>query len=119
MTTHPQVLAVRRGEGGVELDLHVPARLSWFPHHFPRFHMLPGVVQTAWAIAFARQHLGLTGSFRRLTGLKFQHPILPAERVTLNLGSPAAGELVFAYRNGGRACSGGRIQFDPPARSHD
>lgn len=111
MTTQPQVLSVRRSGNAVELDLQVPAALAYFPGHFPRFAMLPGVVQLDWAIALAREHLAPKGAFRKLTGLKFQHPILPDTNVTLSLDSAANGEIVFAYVSATRACSGGRIVF--------
>jgi 3-hydroxymyristoyl/3-hydroxydecanoyl-(acyl carrier protein) dehydratase len=131
MTTQPQVQSVRRSGNAVELDLHVPAALSYFPGHFPRFAMLPGVVQLDWAIALAREYLALRGVFRKLAGLKFQHPILPGAQVTLSLEQPANGEIVFAYTSAAagviekdlrspapvpgtaRTCSAGRIVFGP------
>lgn len=111
MTTQPQVLSVRRPGGAVELDLRIPTALSYFPAHFPRFAMLPGVVQVDWAAAFAREHLEVRGGFRRLAGLKFQHPILPGAEVTLHLSCADTGEISFDYRSGDRSCSGGRIMF--------
>lgn len=111
MTTQPQVLSVRRRTGAVDLDLHVPADLAWFPAHFPRFAMLPGVVQVDWAITLAREHLASSGTFRKLAGLKFQRPILPGANVTLSLESPAAGGIAFAYRFAELTCSLGRIEF--------
>lgn len=115
MTTRPEVLAVRRSGNAVELDLQVPVTLAYFPSHFPRFAMLPGVVQLDWAIALAREHLALRGAFRKLAGLKFQHPILPGTNVTLSLEQPANGEIVFAYVSAAMPCSGGRIVFGLPA----
>lgn len=117
MSTRPEVLAVRRGADRVELRLHVPAELAYFPDHFPRFAMLPGVVQLDWAIALAREHLALRGEFRKLLNLKFQHPILPGNEVALTLAQPAQGEIIFAYRCAERTCSGGRIVFAQPANA--
>ena len=111
MESLPEVLAVRPAGAGVELDLAVPADLAWFPDHFPRLAMLPGVVQLDWAIRYGREHLRVPGTFRRVAGLKFQHPILPGARVTLALGQPRPGELAFAYRNPQRPCSSGRVVF--------
>ncbi len=117
MTTRPEVLAVRRSGDAVELDLHVPAALAYFPSHFPRFAMLPGVVQLDWAIAAAREHLAPAGEFRRLAALKFQHPIRPGAKLTLRLDPAAQGEIRFAYRSAARDCSGGRIVFGPSAEA--
>ena len=107
----PEALAVRRFNNAVELDLRIAEHQAFFPDHFPRFSMLPGVAQIDWAIRLGREHLGITGSFRKLSGLKFQHPILPGASVTLCLARTASGELEFAYQNRDRDCSSGRVLF--------
>ena len=111
MTSQPQVRAVRRAADGVELDLFVPPTLAFFPDHFPRLGILPGVVQIDWAIGYGREHLGVGGAFRGLRGLKFVNPILPGTELTLTLSSSAPGELAFAYRAGEREFSSGRALF--------
>lgn len=111
MESLPAVISVRSAGDGVELDLAVPPTLAWFPDHFPRFAMLPGVVQLEWAIRYGREHLGVGGTFRRVAGLKFLHPILPGARVTLALNRGKPGEIAFAYRRGERPCSHGRVVF--------
>lgn len=111
MTTRPEVLAVERTADGVRLDLRIPAALAYFPDHFPRFPMVPGVVQLAWAVAYAAEHLGLGAPFSRLSALKFQHPLLPRDRASLLLTRGAPNEFSFAYEKAGRACSGGRISL--------
>lgn len=110
MTPQPQVRAVRRGADGVELELFVPPALPFFPDHFPRLAILPGVVQVDWAIAFGREHLGVAGAFRGLRGLKFVNPILPGTALTLEL-SAGPGALAFSYRAGERPFSSGRALF--------
>ena len=115
MTPQPQVRAVRRAESGVELDLFVPPTLDFFPDHFPRLSILPGVVQLDWAITLGRAHLPLAGNFRGLRALKFINPILPGTVLTLTLAQSAPGELSFSYRNDARAYSSGRVLFGPRA----
>ena len=110
MTPQPQVRAVRRSADEVELDLYIPRSLDFFPDHFPRLGILPGVVQIDWAITLGRQHLAVAGEFRGLRALKFLHPILPDSAVTLAL-SRSPGELAFAYRAPERAYSSGRALF--------
>jgi len=110
MATQPEVLGVSRVPGGVELALRIPADLDYFPEHFPRFPMLPGVVQLDWVIGFGREHLGVTGEFRGIANLKFQHPLLPRAAVTLRL-TGAGHEIAFAYRHAERPCSSGRVRF--------
>lgn len=111
MTPQPQVRAVRLAADVAELDLFVPASLDFFPDHFPRIGILPGVVQIDWAITFGRAHLGVAGAFRGLRALKFLHPILPDTAVTLALSREGPGELGFAYRADARAFSSGRALF--------
>ena len=106
---------MRRAESAVEFDLFVPASLDFFPDHFPRLGILPGVVQIDWAITLGRANLPLAGAFRGLRALKFVNPILPDTAVTLALAQPAPGELAFTYRADARAYSSGRVLFGPPA----
>jgi 3-hydroxymyristoyl/3-hydroxydecanoyl-(acyl carrier protein) dehydratase len=110
MSSRPVVRAVRRSDDGVELDLFVPGSLDFFPDHFARLGMVPGVVQVDWAITLAREHLGATGPFRGLRALKFQSPILRDTALTLAL-TRAPGEIGFAYRAGDKAYSSGRALF--------
>ena len=111
MTPQPQVRAVRRAAAAVEVDLFVPATLDFFPDHFPRLAILPGVVQIDWAITLGRAHLPVAGTFRGLRALKFLNPILPDTALTLELAQGAPGELSFSYRAGARAYSSGRVLF--------
>ena len=110
MNPQPQVRAVRRSADGIELDLFVPGSLNFFPDHFPRIAILPGVVQIDWAITLGRAHFDVAGEFRGLRAIKFLHPILPETTVTLAL-SRSPGELAFAYRTPERAYSSGRALF--------
>jgi 3-hydroxymyristoyl/3-hydroxydecanoyl-(acyl carrier protein) dehydratase len=114
MTARPEILEVERIADGVRLELRIPSDLRYLPDHFPRFRMVPGVVQLAWAFAYAAEHLGATAPFRRIAALKFQHPLLPGDRARLRLTRVAGGEVAFAYEKGERACSGGRIVFAAP-----
>jgi 3-hydroxymyristoyl/3-hydroxydecanoyl-(acyl carrier protein) dehydratase len=111
MTPQPDVRAVRRSGASVELELEIPRTLDFFEAHFPRFALLPGVVQLDWAIRYGRDHLRVGGDFRRLRGLKFLHPILPGARVVLTLSPGDPGEVRFAYRNAGRTYSTGCAVF--------
>jgi 3-hydroxymyristoyl/3-hydroxydecanoyl-(acyl carrier protein) dehydratase len=114
MSFSPTVRAVRRCGNATELDLFVPRTSAFFPDHFPRLGVLPGVVQVDWAVRLAREHLGLTGTFKGLRNLKFVNPVLPDTAVTLTLES-ADGALSFAYRTGERAYSSGKVLFGAAA----
>lgn len=111
MSSEPQVRAVRHSADAVEFDLHIPAALDFFPDHFPRLGILPGVVQIDWALSLGRQHLPVDGAFLGLRAIKFVNPILPGANLTLSVSRPARGELAFAYRDGTRPFSSGRALF--------
>lgn len=103
--------AVRRTGDEVEIDLHVPRDLAYFPDHFPEQPMLPGVVQTGWAVRHAERLFGLS-QLQRLTGLKFLHPILPGVELRLTLVRKGS-DVSFSYANAERECSSGRLRFAP------
>jgi len=105
----PTLVARHGGEdGSVELDLEIDPALVWFQGHFPGHPILPGVVQIDWAIAFARDHLGLDLPAARDFQIKFRATILPGDRVTLILRHEAAKRrLGFQYRRGDEICSSG------------
>lgn len=115
MSFEPQVRAVRHSGDTVELDLFVSRSLAFFPDHFPRIGLLPGVIQVDWAIRLGRAHLPVAGAFRGVRALKFQKPVLPDSAVTLAVQRGAPHELAFAYRAGEQTYSSGRVLFAPDA----
>lgn len=116
--TEPQVLAVKQLDNAAHIQLHVPPDLSWFVGHFPDVPLLPGVVQTTWAIEFGRRYLSLPPQFRSLSNMKFMRFILPDTRLELRLKFlPAKSELSFEYYEGAAVCSSGRIGFAPESQS--
>ena len=114
--TAPHVLAVRRNDADavneVQLTLHVHRDLRWFEGHFPQVALLPGVVQTSWVVAFARQYFSMPQQFCSMSNMKFMRFIMPDTRVTLWLRYNAEkGELSFEYREREQICASGRMGF--------
>lgn len=113
--TAPHILAVRNdvfNGGEVELTLHVHPQLRWFEGHFPGMPLLPGVIQTAWAIEFARQYFAMPPQLRYLSNVKFMRLISPDTEVVLRLRYAAEkSELSFAYRKADQVCASGRMGF--------
>lgn len=110
----PVVLARRVQEGHAEIDLLVPPDLFWFRGHFEAFPILPGVVQIEWAIAFARECLGLELVAAQRFQVKFASPIGPGDTLVLALRHlPDKGRLSFEYRRDGKACSTGQVTVAP------
>lgn len=100
------------GENEVTLHLFAPSALRYFEGHFDSNAILPGVVQTHWAVHYGRELLGVTGEFSHLEAVKFQH-VIPAEHhVTLHLRHEAAGnKLYYRYHSESGQHSSGRIIF--------
>ncbi|OAI20156.1 MULTISPECIES: AMP-binding protein [Methylomonas] len=101
---------VRWSGDSAELTLKIPADLRYFADHFPRFAILPGVVQLAWVEYYGRLLFGFVVPFRSLEAIKFVQPIRPDSELQLNLTwRAAAGRLGFEFRDADRAYSSGRL----------
>jgi 3-hydroxymyristoyl/3-hydroxydecanoyl-(acyl carrier protein) dehydratase len=110
--TEPEVLDIERHGDAVHIQLRIPAQLSWFEGHFPGVPILPGVVQTTWAVQFGRRHFPLPPQFGYMSNMKFMRLILPEARLELRLRYlPGKAELGFEYREAGALCGSGRIGF--------
>ena len=112
--TEPMLLDTRRSEGRAEIDLVVPATLSYFRGHFPGFPVLPGVVQLHWAIAFGRRSFALGAAPPDTVQVKFRSVIAPDERICLVLNHDASRrKLSFEYRDANAVRSSGVVTFAP------
>jgi len=110
LTTQPEELSLRKRPFGLAVKVHVPASLGWFHGHFPDHPILPGVVQLAWAIEYARNHLDLDPAIERVVGLKFMRVVRPGAHLDLDLQwSPEERSLRFQYSERELACSSGRF----------
>lgn len=109
----PEVLETRReGDHKVTLKLRLPAELLYFKGHFPGAPILPGVVQTDWAIHFGRELLPVKGDFKALEILKFQQVLQPGQTPDLELEYKAEkGALAFCYVSAKGKHSSGTVVF--------
>lgn len=97
-----------------EMHFHavVPLDLRYFSGHFDTFPLVPGVVQLQWALAQARQALGLAAPVARVENLKYQQFLRPADTVNLHLHWQADKQkLLFKLDNGSAVCASGRVVF--------
>ncbi|MCK9563988.1 MAG: hypothetical protein M0R02_14850, partial [Bacteroidales bacterium] len=101
------------------LHLHIPDSLYYFNGHFPGNAVLPGVVQTHWAIHYARARFSGLDTFAGLEAIKFQHVIRPGAVVALELHwQPDRARLNFSYHSARARHASGRVLFSP-GDSHD
>lgn len=119
-TTSPEIIAVEQDAQTVRIELLVPCDLAWFEGHFPDCAILPGVIQTHWAIEFGRKHYAIAGQFQSLSNVKFMRIIGPGMRLALELKFDAATHtLRFHYIDNGKACSAGIVKFSGPATHNE
>jgi 3-hydroxymyristoyl/3-hydroxydecanoyl-(acyl carrier protein) dehydratase len=112
-------LVITRAQQGtaLQLTLDIPANLLYFDGHFPGNPVLAGIIQTHWAVHYAREYWGDPGEFAGLEAVKFQQLIIARQRVLLELDYAAdKGKVYFSYRTelnqtNARTFSSGRILF--------
>jgi 4-coumarate--CoA ligase (photoactive yellow protein activation family) len=118
----PELIAREQQGDAVLLSLFIPANLYYFDGHFPGRPVLPGVVQTHWAVHYAREHWGDLGEFSDLEAVKFQQIVTANQALLLRLEYQRdKGKLYFSYtsrsytstgaNSGAIAHASGRVVF--------
>ena len=108
--TRPEVLSVVASPAALALTVRVPTTLEWFRGHFREHPILPGVVQLAWAIAYAQEHFGFEPAIERISDLKFLRVIRPGAELRLDLDwSQRDRGLGFKFSERESTCSSGRF----------
>lgn len=108
------VHGVDKREHGVTLRLYIFDQLHWFRGHFPDRPILPGVVQTHWAIGYGARYLNLPTRINKLEVIKFKKLIRPDMEITLQLDIKPNGKLAYSYQHNGDEMSSGRIVYQTP-----
>jgi acyl-coenzyme A synthetase/AMP-(fatty) acid ligase/3-hydroxymyristoyl/3-hydroxydecanoyl-(acyl carrier protein) dehydratase len=112
----PELVARQEDGDALLLSLFIPANLYYFDGHFPGRPVLPGVVQTHWAVHFGREHWGDFGDFSALEAVKFQQVVTANQTLLLRLEYQRdKGKLYFTYTSGSAdepiAHASGRVVF--------
>ncbi|GAA4360635.1 AMP-binding protein [Kangiella marina] len=115
---YPQILNSQVSPYEATLKLQISAQLDAFAGHFDQFPIVPGVVQTQWALDYFKQLIAPelntqpTWSVDKVSALKFQHVITPETDVNLNLSyDPAKHCLTFKFDNAEHNFSSGKLFF--------
>jgi 3-hydroxymyristoyl/3-hydroxydecanoyl-(acyl carrier protein) dehydratase len=113
--TEPVIVNAQHEGDHARVEMLVPRDLFYFRGHFPNYPVLPGIVQTHWAITQARHYFDLDAV--EIVGLqvKFKRPIGPEQRIQLDLTFVRErARLSFEYRDGPTVCSSGVISLSDP-----
>lgn len=85
------------------------------PGHFPGHPVVPGVLVIDEVIETLRQHRGQPLVVTGLPSVKLSSPVLPGERLTIEIVLENAGTAAFTCRVGHRIVAAGSIRFRLPA----
>ncbi len=108
----PPLLAVMGEAECRQLQLELVPELVWFQGHFPGMPVLAGVSQIHMVMLLARRFWSLPEGFSAIEMLKFQQPLRPGQRVTLELRwEVARRRLHFQFLLAGAPASSGRLQL--------
>ena len=108
----PDIRSEKREGNVATCVLFAPATLVHFRDHFPRYPILPGVVQLDWAVRFARRHFAGLAESQRFDNFKCRAPVSPDTELTLVLAhDPARNSVQFQYTARGRAVCTGTLLF--------
>jgi hypothetical protein len=92
------------------LTLEVPEKLIFLDGHFDRFQLVPGVVLVQWSMQLGQQAFGEKAGFSGVEQLKFQRPLRPGMRCTLQLTQRPDG-IAFTYESHEGRHAAGRIML--------
>jgi hypothetical protein len=110
--TAPELTALRRFDGGVELDLFIPADLVQLRGHFPDFPVLPGVAQIDWAVRYSAQYLDAPIDVGKAFQIKFRRITTAPSSITLKLiRNLDRRQVEFEYRQDESILSSGALKL--------
>jgi acyl-CoA synthetase (AMP-forming)/AMP-acid ligase II len=95
--TEPELVDEQRSGRRLERALRVPADLAFLEGHFPRFPVVPGVVQLRWALRLAAELLGHEPQVAGVEALKFRELLRPGDAFRAAVELSASGEA-FEFR---------------------
>ncbi len=99
----------------LSLKLFISQDILYFEGHFMDFQLLPGVVQIAWVVDYAKSFFQIDRRFhfKNLENVKFVRPIFPDQEVTLEMKyERTKNVLAFEFKNSKTRFSTGKIKFE-------
>lgn len=107
----PRILAVKQSPDSITARLSVDPDLKCFNGHFPSEPVLPGIIQTHWAVQIARAAFDFSLQPQRIKRLKFKQVVVPPQQLDLVLSREKHDEVQFAFTSTIGKHSEGRLVF--------
>lgn len=85
------------------------------PGHFPGHPVVPGVLVMDEVVETLREHCGQALVVTGLPSVKLSSPLLPGERLTIEIVQEDSGTAAFTCRVDRRMVAAGSIRFRTPA----
>ncbi len=111
----PDIVSASAEDDEARIVFEVSPELCWFAGHFPGQPVLPGIVQTHWAVLVSRALYGFDDAPPDIKRLKFKNVIVPPRTVTLSVVRHGDTEVQFRFSSPGEDNSEGRLAFARPA----
>ena len=105
----PIIIDEKKSNGAIEYTLKAPEDLSFFPHHFPGYPIVPGVSQFQWVMNFLPNTMGV---FAGINNIKFNRPITPNTTFFLSIETNTENKRAsFRFYDDNGNLSSGQIIF--------
>lgn len=100
-------------DGGLCWHLRIPVDLDFFPGHFPKFPVVPGVCALRWVLEAIASLRGVPSAILEMSAVKFHHFLRPGNRCQLEVKENSATGW-WAYRLFGedKKFASGRLRLD-------
>ena len=113
----PPTTVLHKSDVSLKLQLEIDPGNVYFRGHFDNFSVLPGVVQTGWAIQLAHTYLNTSTTMVSMANIKFHAPITADTTVLIDIEyNQDKNQLTFTYFNINDTdikYSSGRINISP------
>ncbi len=105
----PIVQNLTKTDAQINAELTFLGDSAYFVGHFPKFPILPGVVQMHFVFRFIRQFFHVSALAFDIIKLKFSSLILPNITTHFELVRISENEFTFCYSQNGKSCSAGKV----------
>lgn len=105
----PIMQHVKKTDSNLSADLTFLGDSAYFVGHFPKFPILPGVIQMHFVFVYLKHFFNTSSNAFEVVKLKYSSLILPDVTTHFELVRMGPDEFSFCYSQKGKVCSTGKI----------